>query len=318
MTTVCNHGNYLVEAVTFASSRLQLAGTLHVPDRPTGLLPAVVILGPFAYVKEHAPLQYATRLADEGIVTLAFDCSHHGESAGEPRRLEEPLRKVADVRAAVDFLASRPEVDSDRVAGLGIGEGAAEMLRAAVEDERVRGVVAISGTYRDHENDVVHAGGDGLRTGRIAASDAQRLLAERVGRARAALERFEDVDEVDYLPVVDPVRDDVALPGREAWEWYSGRAGRGLWENRYAVMGDVAYLGFESLSAARELAVPVLMVHGEHSDGPSAARRHLEAVTKAPKRLVSDAGTSHYDYFDDPSVIDRTVATVAPWVRGGS
>ncbi|HUY29713.1 MAG TPA: dienelactone hydrolase family protein [Acidimicrobiales bacterium] len=316
MTTVCNHGNYLVERVTFASSRLQLAGALHVPDGVPGPLPAVVILGPFAYVKEHAPLQYATRLADEGYLALAFDCSHHGESAGEPRRLEEPLRKVADVRAAIDYLAGRPDVDAERVVGLGIGEGAAEMLRASVDDERVRAVVAISGVYRDRENDVERAGGDDLRGGRIGFADAELRLAARLERARAATARFRDVDEVDYLPVVDPKRDDVALPGRDAWDWYNGRSGRGLWENRYAVMGDVAYLEFESLSAARDLRAPLLMVHGEHSYGPSSARRHFDAATRVPKQLLSDAGTVHYDYFDDPSTIDRTVAGVAQWLRG--
>lgn len=316
MTTVRSHGNYVVERVTFASSRLQLAGSLHVPEDRSGPLPAVVILGPFAYVKEHAPLQYATRLADEGVVALAFDCSHHGESAGEPRSLEEPLRKVADVRAAVEFLSSLPEVDPELVVGLGIGEGAAEMMQVAVEDRRVRALAAVSGCYRDRESDVARAGGDDLRTGRITVADAERRVAERLARARAAIERFEAVDEVDYLPVVDPVRDDVALPGRRAWEFYTSRAGRGLWENRYAVMGDVAYLAFESLSAARELAVPLLMVHGEHAEGLESARRHLEAVREAQTQLVLDAGTAHYDYFDDPSVIDRTVATVARWLRG--
>jgi dienelactone hydrolase len=315
VTTLYHHGNYVVEQANFASSRLQLAGTLHVPSAAADPLPAVVILGPFAGVKEHAPLQYATRLADEGYLALAFDCSHHGQSAGEPRQLEEPMRKVADVAAAIDYLTTRPDVDAGRVTVLGIGEGASEMLRVAADDARVRAVAAVSGHYRDRQNDLLRVAGDEPRVGRASPSRAEDLLAARLQRARAALLEYRESGEVDYLPLVDALRSDVALPGKASWEWYSSRAGRGLWENRYAVMGDVAYLGFESLSAASELRVPLLVVHGDGSDGPESARRHLDAVTRAPKHLLFEAGSSHFSYYDDPSTIDRAVANVARWFR---
>ncbi len=307
------HGNYVVEQVTFASSRLQLEGTLHVPSSIAGPRAAVVVVGPYASVKEHAPVQYATRLADEGHLALAFDCAHHGESAGEPRGLDEPLRKVADIRAAVDFLASRPEVDPAKLAVVGICDGAPEALRAGADDPRVRAVAAVAGHYRDHANDLGRVGGDELASGRLSVADAERRLADRLARGRAALAKFDESGEVDYLPVVDPVRSDVALPGSAAWEWYSSHAGRGLWRNRYAVMGDVAYLGFESLSAAKALQAPLLMVHGDHSSGADSARRHFDCVPHVDKRLLIEEGTSHYQYYDDPAVVDRAVASISRW-----
>jgi fermentation-respiration switch protein FrsA (DUF1100 family) len=66
-------------------------------------------------VKEQATRNYAVAMAARGFITLAFDHRHFGESQGQPRQYEHPGRKVEDFRAAFGFLASRPEVDSDRI-----------------------------------------------------------------------------------------------------------------------------------------------------------------------------------------------------------
>ena len=313
MTTACRHGNYLVEEVSFESARLRLAGLLHVPEHASGPLPAAVILGPFASVKEHAPAQYATRLADEGYVALAFDAAYVGESAGEPRGLNEPLRRAADVRAAIDWILARPEVDRSRLALVGLGDGASEVVVVASEDERVGALAAVSGVYRDPESDRQLAGDcpDAASPG-TGPSPESRLDA-RAARAKAASARFAELGEVDYLPVVDPVRADVALPGREPWRWYLSQTGRGLWENRYAVMGDVAYLEFESLSAARLVRSPVAILHGGRASDGAAARRHFDAVAGTRKELFVEPDASRYQYYDDPSTVDRAVRTLASW-----
>lgn len=107
------HGRYTVEPVTFQSEGVELVGNLYLPQGgDVSKAPAVALLGPFCFVKEQAPVQYATRLADEGFVALAFDCRTHGASKGEPRRLEEPQNKVVDLGNAIEFLKSRPEVDA--------------------------------------------------------------------------------------------------------------------------------------------------------------------------------------------------------------
>ncbi len=313
MATASRHGNYVLEQVAFPSTRLELTGSLYIPRRLAEPAPSVVLLGPFGYVKEHAPDQYATRLADEGYVALSFDCAHHGESAGEPRQLVEPHRRIADVRAAIDFLVSRPEVDAAALAALGIGEGAAELVQAAVADRRIGAVVAVAARFRDPESDLERVAGDHPPTG-TGAVDQMRLVEERLARARAAKRRFEDTGEVEYRPITDASRLDVALPGLAPWEWYSRRGGRGLWENRYAVMGDLCYLAFESLSAAAAIRVPVLVVHGELAPGAAAARRHVETMANAPVEVRFEEGTGEYDYYDDPRTIDRVAAEVAGWL----
>lgn len=81
------HGQYTVEKVNYPSHGETIAGVLFHPigiNNP----PGIIITGPYSFIKEQAPLQYATRLADEGYATLIFDPRTVGQSTGQPRRLE--------------------------------------------------------------------------------------------------------------------------------------------------------------------------------------------------------------------------------------
>lgn len=191
-----------------------LRGNLYVPlelDEPAAAVP---ILGPYCFVKEQAPVQYATRLADEGFVALAFDAATHGASGGQPRRREDPLAKVADVRTAMDYLQTRPEVDAARLSVLGVCEGASEMLRVGFDDARATAVAAISGHYRDADNDVDLAGGEALAAGAIDRAEVHDRLEARRERGASAQARYARTGEVEYGAIVDPERTDVALPWR--------------------------------------------------------------------------------------------------------
>lgn len=90
--TMVNNGNYTTTKTTFPSHGETCAGILCTPTGK-GPFPAVVLLGPYSFQKEQAPLHYACRLADEGYVALAFDPRTVGESTGTPRRLENPKMK---------------------------------------------------------------------------------------------------------------------------------------------------------------------------------------------------------------------------------
>ena len=314
-TSQAVHGRYRAETVRFDSQGVELVGRLYLPEELDEPAPAAPLLGPFCSVKEQSPIQYATRLADEGLVALAFDARGHGESGGTPRRLERPIDKVADMGAAIDFLVARPEVDASRIGAVGICYGAALVLRVAADDHRVGAVATVSGNHRDHANDIELVGGEALLHGDITTADAEERLAARMARAIAAKARYEQSGEVEYQPIVDPERTDVALPWKMIWDWYHGWSDRGLWENRYAVMGDVEYLAFESLTAAAEQTKPHLMVHGEFSDGPASCRRHFDALAAQEKELIWEDGVTHFQYYEDPETIDRAVRNVADWFR---
>lgn len=84
-----------------------------------------------------------------GYVVLLFDFRAHGWSRG--RSSTFGCRETADLRAALDWVAMRPELADLPVAVLGESMGAAAALLVASEDERVRGVVSDSAYARlDH------------------------------------------------------------------------------------------------------------------------------------------------------------------------
>ena len=79
--------DYTTEHVRFQSAGTEVVGLLFLPKGSTDSRPAIPILGPFGFVKEQAPAQYAARLADAGFVTLIFDPRFSGESGGDPPTL---------------------------------------------------------------------------------------------------------------------------------------------------------------------------------------------------------------------------------------
>ncbi|KAK2478605.1 hypothetical protein H9L39_11093 [Fusarium oxysporum f. sp. albedinis] len=99
------HGRYTAEKVAYPSHGETITGILYLP-KVVANPPGVVVLG------EQAPLQYATRLADEGYAALIFDPRTVGESTGQPRRLENPKMKNEDVVSGLDYLAGRGDVDA--------------------------------------------------------------------------------------------------------------------------------------------------------------------------------------------------------------
>ena len=287
-----------MERVTFPSHGETLVGHLYppTPSEASEPHPTVVLLGPETFVKEQAPSAYARRLAREGVAALAFDPRYWGESTGEPERWENPDHKVEDVFAAVDYLTERADIGA--VGGFALCHGCAEMVRAAADDDRIGATVCVAGHYRDEESDADWLG--------PAALDARRE------RGEAAVQRFEETGRVDYVPAAHPDRGDVGMPGHHVWEWYRTWAAR-EWDNRYAVLSDADVLDYESLSAARRLRSPMLMVHSDRCALPSAARRHFAAVPAREKQLVWDGDTPHFAYYDEPAVVRRTARLAASW-----
>ena len=123
------------EDVTFETSDgLRLAGWF-VPAPPGGpadrvdrARPAVLVCnGNGGDRSMRAPL--AAALSRMGLAVLLFDYRGYGGNPGHPT--EEGL--AADARAALGYLAGRPEVDPERVIYFGESLGAAVALRLATE-----------------------------------------------------------------------------------------------------------------------------------------------------------------------------------------
>jgi fermentation-respiration switch protein FrsA (DUF1100 family) len=118
--------------VTFTTSDgLKLAGW-YIPSRNG----AAVI----AFPGRKGPQKHARMLARHGYGVLLFDRRGEGASEGDP----EALGWVGDrdVEAAIAFLARRPEVERDRVGGLGLSTGGEVLLQTAALSTGLKAVVS--------------------------------------------------------------------------------------------------------------------------------------------------------------------------------
>ena len=318
------HGNYLPEKVMFKSHGDDVVGVLYRP-KGQGPFPVVVILGPYSFSKEQAPTQYATRLADEGFAALAFDPRTVGESGGMPRRLENPQMKNEDVVAALDYLLARDDVDPARVFLLGVCQGGPEMLDIASYEDRVKAVASVTGYYRDRETDLfMIAAGVTENPFDVASAPTtaqlEALLAARLERARAARADYAANGTVVYQPLVSPdlgdpvARSNAGLPGPLVWSWYGPWTLKG-WDNRYAIMSDLDHFAYTTVPGVARLKKPALVVHSDTCMNPASARRHFESIPTEDKKLIWENGTHHFQYYEQPDVVDRTVGHAADWFR---
>jgi hypothetical protein len=82
----------------------------------------------------------AKMLARHGYGALLFDRRGEGESEGDPNAFG--WQGERDIRAAVAFLEGRPDVDPERIGGLGLSVGGEMMIEAAAESSELKAIVS--------------------------------------------------------------------------------------------------------------------------------------------------------------------------------
>jgi hypothetical protein len=126
--------------VTFESSDgLELAGWY----RPSRNRAAVVIVHGGGGDRTGA-VRHAELLGRHGYGVLVYDSRGRGESEGSPVAMGWGWEK--DVAGALAFLQQRPDVDQERIGGLGLSTGADVLFEVAAEDRDLKAVVADGAT----------------------------------------------------------------------------------------------------------------------------------------------------------------------------
>ncbi|MFZ6028703.1 MAG: alpha/beta hydrolase [Chloroflexota bacterium] len=129
------------QPVSFYSEGYRIAAHLYLPETLSGKVPAVVMAHGFSGVKELLLPPYAERLASAGFAALTFDYRGFGESEGERGRLI-PMEQMADIRNAVTYLQTLPQVNADAIGLWGTSFGGANAIRVAAVDGRTKALVA--------------------------------------------------------------------------------------------------------------------------------------------------------------------------------
>jgi uncharacterized protein len=93
----------------------------------------------------------ARMLARHGYGVLLFDRRGEGRSEGTPNSWG--WGGEADVMAAIDYLQRRPDVDDDRIGGIGLSVGGEMMIEAAAETDELKAVVSDGAGARSYNED---------------------------------------------------------------------------------------------------------------------------------------------------------------------
>lgn len=143
---------YISRSVTMRPVRFKsqyqmaVAGNLFVPHNlDRGRKHAALVVGhPMGAVKEQSANLYATKMAEQGYVTLSLDLPFWGSSEGQPRNAVSPDLYSESFSAAVDFLSSQAVVDPQRIGAIGVCGSGSFVISAAKIDPRMRAIATVS------------------------------------------------------------------------------------------------------------------------------------------------------------------------------
>lgn len=302
-----------IEHVRFQNPDMawEIAADLHLPPAfdPAQTYPAIVSAHPIGSCKEQTSgTVYATRLAEEGYVVIAFDASFQGESGGAPRRLEDPAQRVEDFRRVADYLVTLPYVDEDRIGVLGVCGGGGYSVNAALTERRFKAVVSITGVNY----------GRMVREAAIASGSPVEALAAIAAQRTAELRGADGALNAALPPSAEVARQIGDIDVIEAYDYYC--TPRGQAPNGPATF-DVAHgasaLGWDAFHLAEVLLTqPLLVVVGDKPGAFGAYRDGFELhrrAASAEKELVVLPGVSHYDLYDRPNGAGAALEKVVPF-----
>ncbi len=93
-----------------------------------------------AFPGRKGPQRQTRMLVRHGYGVLLFDRRGEGDSEGDPNAVG--WNGDRDIKAAIAFLRKRPDVDPDRIGGIGLSVGGELMLETAAETDALKAVVS--------------------------------------------------------------------------------------------------------------------------------------------------------------------------------
>ena len=276
---------------------ITLVADLYKPLDVNGRLAAIAVCGPYGAVKEQVSGRYAQSLAERGFLTIAFDPSFYGESSGTPRNLTSPEISTDDFSAAVDYLLTREDVDSESIGILGICGWGGFALNAAANDPRIKATVA-STMY-----DMSRVNANGYFDA-MSADDRYQL------RVRLNEQRTKDYKNKTYERdggVVNPVPEDAPLFVCQYHDYYKTERG---YHRRSPNSNDginktasLSFINLPILAYTDEIRSAVLLIHGEKAHSRYFSEDAYKRLTGANKELLIIPGANHTDLYDNLNVI---------------
>ncbi|TDF67167.1 alpha/beta hydrolase [Cupriavidus sp. L7L] len=303
-----------IKNVTYKNLGWDSAADLYLPPNfdESRKYPAIVSTHPIGSCKEQTSGNiYASALAREGFVVIAFDASFQGASGGSPRFIEDPAIRVSDIRFAIDYVVTLPYVDAERIGAIGVCGGGAYTIHAAMTDHRIKALASITGVNF----------GRLIREGFSNFDPVGALQA--MGKQRTAEAQGAERNVINYLPAsVEEGRKNgiTDIDVLEATDYYKTPRGQkphgatsGLFSFNSAAVAWDAFHHAEVL-----LTQPLMVVIGDKPGGFGAYRDGWEIYGRAAsktKHIVVAEGWSHYDLYDQPEPVALALSRIAPFFK---
>ncbi|GAB3922902.1 alpha/beta hydrolase [Kribbella albertanoniae] len=282
--------------------QMTVAGNLFTPkglDRRT-THPGIVVGHPMGAVKEQSANLYATKMAEQGFVTLSLDLSFWGGSEGRPRQAILPDVFSEDYSAAVDFLGTRGFVDRNRIGAIGICGSGGFVVSAAKLDPRIKAIATVSmyDMGAVNRNGLEHSQSVEQRKEILESAAQQRYVeftgGETVYSAGAPLEITEESGDID----------------REFYDFY--RTPRGEFTPpgasprltvRRPLTGEVKFMNFYPFDDIETISPrPLLFISGDQAHSKEFSQDAYERAAE-PKELFWVPGAGHVDLYDRVNLI---------------
>ncbi len=286
---------------------ITLVGDLYTPKvakeaNAQDKMAAIAVAGPYGAVKEQVSGRYAQELAARGFVTLAFDPSFTGESAGEPRNTTSPDINTEDFSAAVDYLSTRDNIDPEKIGILGICGWGGFALNDAAMDARVKATVTstmydmsrvIANGYFDYNKD-----------------EATIKKERKEARKAISTQRTEDYRTGTYKMaggVPTEVTADTPQFVKDYHDYYQEKRGyspRSFGSTTGATLSSLLdFMNMPLLARADEIDSAVLMIHGEKAHSRYFSEDAFKKLKGDNKELLIVPGAVHTDLYYKMDVI---------------
>ena len=303
MTSIINLQNTPVpasvtaEAVSFTSNGVELKGILYKPADADSALGAAIVTGAWTTVKEQMSGTYGVQLAMRGLIALTFDFMGWGESSGKPRYVEDPAVKTADIHAAVEFLASRDDVDKSNISGLGICASSGYMAEAVADNDKLQKLTLVAPWLHDEK----------MAEGIYGGPETVAKLIETTEEAKRS-------DNPAVLTAASAT-DDTAPMYQAPYYTEEHRGLISEYDNKFSVLTWKPWLTYDAQASADRITKPVLMVGSEGIALPTGAETY-ETRTKAPiEKLWLDGDANQFDFYDREDVVVAASDAVAKFFQ---
>lgn len=299
-----------VQKVTFKNQyQMNVAGNLFIPKNlnRNARNPAIVVGHPMGAVKEQSANLYATKMAEQGFVTLSLDLSFWGESDGQPRNAVSPDIYAEDFSAAVDFLGTQPFIARNRIGAIGICGSGGFVISAAKIDPRMRAIATVNmydmGAVNRYGLQLYGNGKYVLsleqRKQIIAAAAEQRYVEFTGGETKYTSGTVHAPLTADTDPIQREFYDFYRTPRAE----YTPKGSSRELTTHPTLTSNVKFMNFYPFNDIETISPrPLLFIAGDQAHSrefsEDAYRRAAE-----PKELVWVKGAGHVDLYDRVNLI---------------